>query len=206
MHDKLKQLFDLIPLKCNKIFVAGGAAFNFDLAGDVDLWIPNNSIEGALEVLNGVNFPKRYAVDDAPYALKAVGDSNRYFRLIGEFYCEPIGKMVQVLTTPCKNPNDLLPHFDLSIHMHAVFPDGTKYKSIYATTQCIEIGELNLATFGRYIKLSKRYGFKLDSYTLRAYFSADVKKVVEDFETLEAAVPTTKYVSWSSIVAPDSTF
>lgn len=169
MHEGLQKVFDVLPNKCNKIFIAGGAAADFDLAADVDVWIPGNSITAGIELFNAIHLPKRacYSSKKAKYT----EDKEQDFTLIGEFYFEPINKMVQILVAR-GTITQILNRFDLSIHQIAYTRDGASHHSMYWTTTKtpIEITRINKSTFGRYIKLCKRYGLKPDPYKLDLYW------------------------------------
>lgn len=171
MHEGLQKVFDAIPIKCNKIFIAGGAAHNFELAEDVDLWVPNNSVQGAVDIFNGIQFPKTSFFGN-PMKQK-YADQNKNFQLIGEFYFAPIKKMVQILVTEEEYSLKTLNRFDLGVHAVAVHRDGKVVESPYYQPQNKWIDFLSRSpnTLRRYVKFSLRYGLDIDPYILTSYYS-----------------------------------
>lgn len=63
IHPKLELIFSWLPDRCPKVFIAGGAAVDFELASDVDLWFPAESRGEALRFMH--RFPARSLVDSA---------------------------------------------------------------------------------------------------------------------------------------------
>lgn len=170
MHEGLQKVFDAIPLKCNKIFIAGGAAHNFELAEDVDLWIPNGAVQAAVDILNTIEFPKVSFFKDSKSVKYADGETKQ-FQLIGEFYFAPVKKTVQILVTDQPTIAKTIARFDLSIHALGVTRNGAVVQSPYWAGNYIDIMSPTPNTLKRYIKFCNRYGLKVDSYTLKAYYS-----------------------------------
>lgn len=193
MHEKLKRVFEILPLKCNKIFIAGGAAHNFDLAEDVDLWIPNNAIGAAVELFNQLDYPKVSYMrdnDGENYNQAKKADNAPKFTLVGDVFIAEIGKILQILVTDRPTPLKLIQTFDLSVHMCAYTRDGVKHTSdVYYQEEVkwIDIIKLHPNTLKRYIKLCNRYGLPImDEMSLGYYFTQYSKAHYED---PEEAVP-----------------
>lgn len=172
MHEGLQKVFDALPLKCNKLFIAGGAAVDFDKATDVDLWVPYGAIQAGIDIFNGINFPKRavYTQANSKY------NKNKDFTLIGDFYFEPIKKIVQIIVADGE-ASTIISGFDLSVHMQGVTRSGSPINSFYWTHPKIpiEILRSNETTFNRYIKLCARYGHEPQLSWLNLYFPGDIE-------------------------------
>ncbi len=172
LHPIQQKVFDTFQpgQLCPKIFIAGGAAVDPELATDVDLWFPKNSTEAAKQYFDALPYPKKLA--------EAVEISTDYLtatksKLYGEYFLPSIGKFVQVLVTRWTS-EDLLIFFDISTHMVAVHSDGTRKIFQGVTTepnQPPNIVSYQNTTLKRYLKICARYGHKPNIKMLEPYFN-----------------------------------
>ena len=154
MDPRLEQIFSLLPHRCNSIFIAGGAAVNFDLAGDVDLIFGGkNGLENAGKFWEA-----------QPYKSAAkLGNYNK-MHLLGDVYVPFLNKIVQVLWTNHKTALECMDDFDISTHRFAYTSKGDYVEGNGATspTEPPQVFKSNGKTFARYIKICKRYNHPVD--------------------------------------------
>jgi hypothetical protein len=173
MHKDLKILFDVAAREGLSVCVAGGAAFDYKLASDIDLWV--------LDVEHRVGDAQRLALalaenehdlerNDAP-SVQLVEDpsyaDDSDHMLVARVVVPGISKGVDILTATHLTPEELISSFDVSTHMWAVKPPHHLVADIDKTTtrsQEVRISRFTTpeATMKRATKIALRYGLTIN--------------------------------------------
>ena len=177
VHPKLEEVFKLLGKNwCPNVYVAGGAAVDFEKASDVDLWFPEAGFQAAknfaidlMLVNHVVTFFDAYfeaTVEDAfekstseDYTGNISAGPKRSV-IIANAYLTNLDVLLQILVTKAKDSMALVSNFDISTHQAAIHTDG---KVVVAKTftlpseQPVVLEKAN-NTLARYVKICRRYG------------------------------------------------
>ena len=196
MDPRLEQIFSLLPHRCNSIFIAGGAAVNFDLAGDVDL------------IFGGKNGFKEGSKFIETFAHWREFDGEGYesaidLHLIGDAWDPMSGKIIQVLWAKAKTALETIDKFDISTHAAGWTSKGEPFHSDDYNLSTVKVREpfSNHKTFSRYIKICNRYQIPVDLSILEKLSSkVEVKEEIPLVGPKVAGLPTLtlKTFSWDS--------
>ena len=163
-YQKLLPIFNFLPNKCPNVYVAGGAAVDYDKASDVDLWFPKEGWQAAKDFLTQFKITqtrKIFKYDDYDSAKeKGTTYGNKDNLVLGEVYFgDAIKKLVQIIVTDKPTSLDLLNLFDISTHAIAVHADGkvVKCEKFTDPSQPPRILVYRSNTLSRYIKICNRY-------------------------------------------------
>jgi hypothetical protein len=136
-----------------QIFVAGGAAVDFEKANDIDVWILTSEKP---EIPDGEPFGEGFL--DYLGARGIMGAWNAGFWG---------SKKVHVFWVPGQSPQQVVMGFDLSTHAVGILPDGTEVRSPNATTphQAPQVTRWTTPknTMMRYCRICLRYGHPIDN-------------------------------------------
>lgn len=154
--------------RCESIFIAGGAAVDMDLCGDIDLWFGGNRTELAEKFLG--KFPVRFKGNSEGYPHASE------WKVVGSGYDPMLGKIVQVMVTNATTPLEAMESFDISTHKWALTSRGMVCKGHNATltNEPPQILHWTNKTFERYVKICRRYGHPVDITLLQQYHDASL--------------------------------
>lgn len=146
--------------KCTSICIAGGAAVDANMAGDVDVWFRQKDNATAKKYLNSFTF---HTFNESGY------NSGDGAMVVGEAYDPTLMKIIQVLTYGHKNLDNLLKSFDISTHQKAILATGTVVEGPGYTSpeKAPKILLWKNKTFARYVKICQRYGHPVDVEMLK---------------------------------------
>lgn len=177
---------------CRSIFISGGAAVDFNLAGDVDVWFGNDNTAAAETFLNS-------------YTIKVQNDTTNYagheWKVLGSVWDPQVKKVVQVIVTKSKTPTEVMENFDISTHM-AAFNRGEFIHHPKWTPPSVppQIVQFRSKTLERYVKICQRYGHPVDEEVLMV--KAQMKPAVSTDEVIVAMnkifsldIETSKFLS-----------
>lgn len=158
MDPRLQKVFDLLPNKCPSVFIAGGAAVDYDRAGDVDVFFCKNNLPAALKFIND----NGGTVLDKP---NPYGKNTSF--LVGEIK-DKVDKTIQVVVSTYATAHETVDDFDISTHMLGYLSTGNKVVGTHYTDLKTPPKVLNVKdkTVSRYYKICDRYGFELDESVL----------------------------------------
>lgn len=170
----MNEIFSRIFINCVPDFyryrccIAGGAAFDFSSAGDIDLFIYQITTDTALAKLKvdliAMNIPG-IEFSNIETETEYVGPSHLIATVRSGLMPD-----IQIIASECFDIKDLLRNFDLSTHCVAYSPEGIKY-TIRETTDrytapkivCLRNPDKTLV---RYRKLVLRYDLPVDLPTI----------------------------------------
>lgn len=182
----LLDYFKLIPPGWD-VVIAGGAAADFSLASDVDLWILPTGMEKAVRrdslykkaeeghnanmvlyelrdyLYHGVG--QTLDIQNAPLDSEKYMEDNQVMRLLDVYGFGALKAQIMFTTYP--NVLALLNSFDISTHMVAVNRAGTRILNLHATPTDIQpvlyhANAIGGGTPARLVRIAKRYGFTID--------------------------------------------
>lgn len=146
------------------VWIAGGAAADYDKCGDIDVWFGNNQVTHADAFLKSFKYYQA-AIGEKQY------DENTHALLLGDAYDPEVGKVIQVLAVGHDILQNLLDTFDISTHRigydapaHSIAGDAW---TVPQTPP--KILNMNPKTFSRYIKICRRYGHPIDTAELQKH-------------------------------------
>jgi len=181
MHPHLQAVFDLLPVKCPSIYIAGGAAVDVMNADDIDIWFPMRGQQMAMDFINSVKLPKQtifdgFAADEpgpvGPNEYNVAVDSIPIFKVLADIYLPEQQKMLQVICYDKLNIYDLLYSFDISSHKRAINYRGSTVGS-GSTVKTPKILQVHKKTLSRYVKICKRYHHDINVHYLQDFFPFD---------------------------------
>lgn len=159
MDERLQYLFNKLKTKCPTIFIAGGAAVDFDKAGDVDIWFGLNNKSLAEQYLDSLAWHRLCSKKEK----EAYGSGG--FNIVGMGYDPVVRKLIQVLIVPDRTASECMMRFDISTHRWAYESTGAQIRGTGATTPEQEPTIIlfnSVQTNSRYIKICLRYGHDPD--------------------------------------------
>lgn len=150
MDPRLNLVFDLLPNRCPTVFIAGGAAVDYDKAGDIDIFFYKTNLVAATKFLND----NRGTVLDKP---NEYGNMESF--LVGEIEGKA-DKKIQVCVSIKDSAQETVDAFDISTHSIGYLSTGEYIKGKYWTAADIHptVHNIKKKTGERYIKICKRYG------------------------------------------------
>jgi hypothetical protein len=141
--------------------IAGGAATDFEVANDIDVFLFSASMEDANKLFQ--LWSKDGEADDDYCNCENYPDDS--FILFGVAHPYWSSKPIQVILSNQPGPLSLMMDFDLSVHMRAVERIGgtleyIKGEGATGTDEPIKVYKKSLGTKKRLAKLTQRYGVK----------------------------------------------
>lgn len=189
--DAFKRIFDMAAATApapfstsGPVWIAGGAAADYDKCGDIDVWFGANASTHAEKFLKSFKY-----YQESDKLLTECYDKNTGAALLGDAYDLTIGKVIQVLIVGDYQLKDLLNRFDISTHRigydapaHCDMGDG--WTTVQDPPKILNMGP---KTFSRYIKICQRYGHPVDLDEVKKHTDtvdtklAEIKSAYDDF-------------------------
>lgn len=157
------KVFAHLTSPCNSIFIGGGAVADLLRAGDIDVWF------GKKRAKEAINFFKSFHHrSTSTYSMEYAANGAK---LYGSVWDPDIasGKIIQVLTLNVDTPEEAINAWDISTHMWGYTSRGRLVKGEKATDVTVPPQVINSSegSWGRYIKICKRYGWPVDESVLK---------------------------------------
>lgn len=155
MPDALRAVFATIP---GDIVIAGGAAVNYEKAGDIDVFFFNREEwQATLDIFGAEAVP-------CPYNECLLG---QVIVTLDRLYGDATNRLVQLIYHPnVRDVGELLAGFDTSTHAQAYSRDGTLHLGPKWTPEdvppTITRTSTPFTTRQRYLRIVERYGFEPD--------------------------------------------
>ena len=170
VHPQLETIFTWLPERCPSIFIAGGAAADYDKASDVDIWFPAAAADEALRFINRFTVNALTKADEqlnndigAVVTPDYVG-SNSKSVVIGVVWHPSVAKPIQIMLNTTESSYKLMNTFDLSCHAIAIHSDGKVVLGKYYTPldKPIRVRSGSSLSLSRYIKMCSRYNQEIN--------------------------------------------